>query len=353
MEFRAICFLIVLQIQPTLQYTYFDPDPDSCLIIGDSDLYGLGIGLSFYLSWAGAWASVLFKRHDACREARKAANLVALAVLIDLIISTTQGSFALFEFSIVAPLALLPVGITILPNGLKKKDLLSMIFTCIVTMINCGIQPWLYFGILHQGYREGCKVDVFLFGPFSAYNSHWIGFCKYSAVMGGLTVVFLVYWVLRATIKERPLVNMSFAQGQELYSGFTKSKIAVPEVGSTKMHVYQCGMSLFFAGVLISFIEKTIQINEIDMQSASLRNASQLIPFTVGLFSLSMSIWSIMTEEEESAAEAVEHHEAQQPSPQRLNQQRVPGRNSRSHPYQPVPNAPAGYYPNIALQHMR
>ena len=300
MGIRAILVLILLQTQATLQYTQFDPDTDSCVIIGDPDLYGLGIRLSFYLSWSGAFASVLFKRHDACREVRKAANLVALAVLIDLIIGTTQGSFALLEFSIVAPLALLPVGITIMTSGLKKKDLLSMIFTCMVTAIDCGIQPWLYFGILHQGYRKGCEVDVFFFAPIYAYNSHWIGFCKFSAVLTALMAVFLVFWALRATIKGRPIVAMSLEDGQQLYGGWDTSGITGPRFLSPALHIFQFVMGLFTAAVLIAFVEKTIQINEIEMREASLRNASQLIPFIVGLFSLIMSIWSIWKEEEGS-----------------------------------------------------
>ncbi|KAH8771216.1 hypothetical protein F5882DRAFT_465435 [Hyaloscypha sp. PMI_1271] len=44
--------------------TYFTDEPDSCRIIGDVDVYGIGIRLGYYLQYIAAALYVVGKRPD-------------------------------------------------------------------------------------------------------------------------------------------------------------------------------------------------------------------------------------------------------------------------------------------------
>src|SRR5579859_6772859 len=76
----AVTFLFT----PGTALTIFDPnDPKSCKIIGDADIYGIGIRIGFYLQWA----SVLFAIWlvpEVTKNIRINTNIVTTALYINL-----------------------------------------------------------------------------------------------------------------------------------------------------------------------------------------------------------------------------------------------------------------------------
>ncbi|KAL5603455.1 hypothetical protein FOVSG1_006205 [Fusarium oxysporum f. sp. vasinfectum] len=76
-----------------------------CHLFGDSDLFGLGVRVSFYISWATSLLGLFLSTVQEMKSTRLSFNVLFLALLIILINNTSRGSFALLEWYIVTGLA--------------------------------------------------------------------------------------------------------------------------------------------------------------------------------------------------------------------------------------------------------
>jgi hypothetical protein len=85
--------------------TQYTNDPSSCDLVGEGDVYGIGVRLGYYFSWISGLTAVFFDNPKAVRDTRRTVILVSLAVFIIIIQNTLNGSFALLEWSIVFPMA--------------------------------------------------------------------------------------------------------------------------------------------------------------------------------------------------------------------------------------------------------
>jgi hypothetical protein len=107
-------------IKPSFQNTHYTDQNttivvqsvEPCHIYRDPDLYGVGIRISFCVTWATLFFATLlpnngkFNNDDEFKNARRAFNIVALSVLINTYISITNGSFAALEIFIVCTLVI-------------------------------------------------------------------------------------------------------------------------------------------------------------------------------------------------------------------------------------------------------
>ncbi|EXL64652.1 hypothetical protein FOPG_19093 [Fusarium oxysporum f. sp. conglutinans race 2 54008] len=78
---------------------------ERCQLIGDPDLYGLGVRLSFYISWAAGLLASALGTIEALKSPRLNSNVLLLTLLIVLIHGMHRGSFAVLEWYIVTNLA--------------------------------------------------------------------------------------------------------------------------------------------------------------------------------------------------------------------------------------------------------
>ncbi|CCT76252.1 uncharacterized protein FFB20_11934 [Fusarium fujikuroi] len=105
--------LILLSITtPSLAMTEFvsanttaSTSVERCQLIGDPDLYGLGVRLSFYISWAAGLLASALGTIEALKSPRFNSNVLLFTLLIVLIHSVHRGSFAALEWYIVINLA--------------------------------------------------------------------------------------------------------------------------------------------------------------------------------------------------------------------------------------------------------
>lgn len=288
----TICLLLLWQTSPAHAFTYFSDVPGSCELIGDTDLYSVGIRLSFYFSWVSGWIIMLFSLGEELKIIRRASNAVAIAVLIDLLISTSHGSFAVLEWFIVYPLIFITF-ISTAPLSMKMaiSDALSVGITFFILSILMLAQPALYFTLLHQGYKSGCPVyDFAFYVPIHVYNSKWVHFCQASAILsvfGGIGILLLAVPLIVVGVRATFLGDDASEQdehGNEDHVEHVKIPRWFPLV--LKLFWGLTGASI------IAFVEKSIALNHIVMPDASLKSASQLIPFLIGLFNLVNSIWT-------------------------------------------------------------
>ena len=99
----ALLIMLFLHATPSLQLTHYVDDPDSCDIIGDTDIYGIGVRISYYIAFWSGIIAMIFSHSSAIRDCRKGLNIISSAVFVTVIRNTLQGSFAVFEWYIVFP----------------------------------------------------------------------------------------------------------------------------------------------------------------------------------------------------------------------------------------------------------
>jgi uncharacterized membrane protein YidH (DUF202 family) len=207
-----------------------------CHLNGDPDLYGLGIRLGFYLTWAILILAVGLGITDEAMAPRNNVIILFSAIFVVLIRNAYQGSFALFEWWIIDVIRvglILPVLITlfthiskipapenttqvtpieniyhiIYPETVLEKvtkpfskvfrlrippanspvhedykifyaDAIGFGYLYVLTGVFGVCQPWLYFKMSNSGHKQGCVIRVVFFGPIDLYNTHWQGFLK-------------------------------------------------------------------------------------------------------------------------------------------------------------------------------
>jgi len=97
---RSVLFILIF-VRMSSTHTVFSNDPpDSCVIVGDPDLYGIGVRLSYCLSLTAAVLATSFGLFNKLSNIRRGIIIVTCAVLIDTIISSTKGSFSKLEWYI-------------------------------------------------------------------------------------------------------------------------------------------------------------------------------------------------------------------------------------------------------------
>lgn len=223
---------------------------EPCYLYGDSDLYGLGVRLSFYLQYLAAVICIGFQRSNELKSLRLGFSTLSFAMIIGLYRNVKRVSFALMEWYIVSALIFLiqtivfPVPLkfhyvilgTEIPAGnenharneeepqrdlevqtdggnagseprvelaldLNPRPLLEdpmgvALFLIVYCMYSLS-QPWLYFTIVNSGHKDTCLARVILFYiPVNLYNKKSLAFFRASSIL--ITVFGLFFCLFEA-----------------------------------------------------------------------------------------------------------------------------------------------------------
>jgi len=276
--------------------------PDTCDLIGDGDLYGIGVRISYYLFFGATVVAILrrsvSKTHDkhigTLGRCAEAVNILTFAILFILVKNTLNGSFATLEWFLTYPTILIAF-ISLffaLPWGTNTGRLLCYGFTLSLLTI---CQPWLYWRRLYQGRKSECVVRYWFFGVRNFYGETWTMFFKVmsilACVLGGFLLLSVAFYVLCLRGWERfclmPMVVTAEDLKRDISYGSKKRK-------RSWMRLRLCGLVfLLFVGVFTMVMtEKTILANRIDLASTPLDSTSQLIPFITGLLSFLTTLYS-------------------------------------------------------------
>ncbi|KAL4744927.1 hypothetical protein BDW72DRAFT_199128 [Aspergillus terricola var. indicus] len=314
----AIIVAVILSlVVPTLQMTQYTDDPSSCAIIGDGDVYGIGVRLGYYFSWISGLIAVVCGNLKAVRDTRRGVVLVSLAVFIIIVRNTLNGSFALLEWSIVFPMAIwAPLFVLFWASMIDQDDapgaisLLAIMGSVLVT------HPWIWFTRIQQGRRPECEVKAFIFVYFDFYNRHFQSFEKFLAVIYCLSGCSMIAWAIiniwlyisrgRNGIDgcKRPAAGDDHMDIPEVQMPRISSILRIDttntEETNKKSRASRYGIMLMkFIGLApagistIVFGEKILAGNNIDLSDAPLLSTGQLIPFIVGLAGLVSTVWSV------------------------------------------------------------
>lgn len=301
MIFKAAILPVLLFATPSWQYTYFEEG--SCRIIGDADLYGIGVRISFYLQWFTGVLAVICGLDDELHNIRRGIVIVSLVVFINTLISTVQGSFAILEWNII-PLLTTGIGLGCFCPGVvrfKNKDkpghvdweydtptkragvlfgLMLLLNTVVV-----GLQPWLFFKGLYQGYKPGCSVKTFVYAPFDIYDSHWIMFCKIMSIFGCILGLF---WLLTG-------INLVLKGLSWQWCNDDEEDNKKPEGDKSSSNCVAKVLVVFSGASSIAFAEEIIRVNRLDLSYSSVLSTTQFIPLLIGVFNATAVLWGCVT----------------------------------------------------------
>src|SRR2546430_9844776 len=96
--FIAIC--ILQYFSPTAAITQFKDEPGSCHIIGDPDVYGLGIRISLYLQWIATLIAIFTADANRADMARTNSNIICAALYVNFFRNGANGSIVAVEWSL-------------------------------------------------------------------------------------------------------------------------------------------------------------------------------------------------------------------------------------------------------------
>ncbi|EWY79534.1 hypothetical protein FOYG_17335 [Fusarium oxysporum NRRL 32931] len=179
-----VIFVFVSLLHPAHAGTHFSDQSGSCQIIGDPDIYGMGIRMGFYLQWASMQLGWLFNLRSQIHSMVDAWNIILVTIYINTYISHRQGSLMAIEWWVVLyETSLLIIAQlyyamtwwfsiynTVLIDGptstsvpLERSRLVSNALFCLVSGSFMVSQPWLAFNGLWEGLKEGCELRSFFY----------------------------------------------------------------------------------------------------------------------------------------------------------------------------------------------
>jgi len=179
---------IVLALSSTIvASTEFSPNPSSCEILGDDNVYGLGIRLSLYIQWAALLIFLMFSPQNA-DIARTAQAVTTSAVYISALRNAQNGSFLAINWPILwnMTFSLTMYNWPVCEIGFKKNGA-TMALILLLWTIYYVTSPWVFFKGLDIAKKPGCDIKYFIFAPVSVY-AH------------GFRIAFKVFSILGAII---------------------------------------------------------------------------------------------------------------------------------------------------------
>jgi hypothetical protein len=288
---------------PATANTVFSPEPGSCQIIGDGDVYGPGIRLSYYLQWASGIISTLIDAPDDINRSRTAANIITLAVFINCIRDSIEDGLMSIEWIIVSYLVLVS-NLGLLP---WRWDMLyegrsSLGWSLILLCIQWLIEPWLYFSGIKQGIKEGCELKIQNPVAYDIQDSRYAIASQVGSVLMVIIAVLtlwpaitLLTWDVMAEIDPKELRDSQLPYLIRMLKRKYDSHIRGRSRMSSRGVRYLWLLGQIIVGpISIASIEGTLRLNDIDLSAAPLTGAGQLIPFLAGAFSLGITFISVL-----------------------------------------------------------
>lgn len=277
-------------IAPSSQFTHYEEN--SCTIIRDADVYGIGVRISYYLTFFSGFIGLAFSSEIATNDAKRGNAIISFLILIILIRNAMQDSLAVFEFEIIFTMQFLLMGPTTLSLAVLGSRLASVALFAVYGVYGI-ICPWIFFTLVDQGRKEDCELRAFWFAYFDFYNSRWVDLLRFGAVV---TCVCSCVITPASLAYGTRLVSrlMHSPKQEEVESEEAKEVRRVARVLSVGLAIIVIPVGCI---IFIIFTEKIISGNNIDLSESTLISTSQLIPFIVGIIGLCSTIWTVIKDD--------------------------------------------------------
>jgi hypothetical protein len=287
----TILFTSAFFVPSTLAATTQTSD---CQIIGDPDIYGLGVRLSFYLQWVAALVQLFFCP-EAAATTRPAAVITVLAVFINTVYNLHSETLVAVEWSMLYSLltCLLSWNVpmtTAMWRGLDKTggSYFVLFITLAIYQIMC---PYIIYKAWDYGRQPGCSAKIIFWTAIDAYSKGWTIFLKVSWAIaplfpGATYLAFAIYSLLRWSASWGNSVGL-----KKRLSRIDARVIDDQDEDDDGVALWILrGLVLGCGAMGIGFLEATIAKNNIIFPDTHLVNSGQLMPLLIGIFTLVVTI---------------------------------------------------------------
>ncbi|KAF5707582.1 hypothetical protein FMUND_11016 [Fusarium mundagurra] len=274
---------------------YADDDPNSCKIIGDPNMYGLGIRIGLYLHYLAVVLAALLAP-DQVKKICLTFCAIGFVSLAGVYRNASNGAFIALEWQIMLLLTLSLGWATfnfnptarnvdledfrmwhciIPPSGGKLKrsyhgpfGILNLLFAIYLSSV-----AYMYWKGNYIGRKEGCEVKIFVWIFFygfwvNLYNPKWVIFAK----ICGVAAVFLALMITVCAFAM--LLGVGFFRILREEDGGRPSRWSIGV----------CTAAQVYAGMwIILQVELTLKNNKVDLSQIPLHTTGQLIPLLMGI----------------------------------------------------------------------
>lgn len=231
---------------------------------------------------------VITDRIDDLNTARNGFNAFSIAVLIN--IFRNANTTLEIEWYIVSSLVIvLPLcaSLAVASEKDRLKSRLAISINFIIYGVFLLALPWHSFKRIDAGRKSNCEIKVWCWHSVYVYHAAYRNFTKAFSIIGavfGVLSLASVYLAFTNTI--------SLAR-------FGVSDDWLRTLGRSSRKLYlSCalGCTLPTGLLAIPFIEKTIQINDLNMSEGPITAASQLVPLVIGSYVLVNIVMAMLKE---------------------------------------------------------
>ncbi|KAK0714494.1 hypothetical protein B0H67DRAFT_609602 [Lasiosphaeris hirsuta] len=291
-----LAFSVLAFAAPSSQLTQFTDDPAPCTLVGDADIYGIGVRLSYYLAWCSLLLAAASRNPSAAYNATKGSTIISFAVLIAAIKNAMDGSLAVFEWNILYLIVTLPLTTQVLIAGSRvdtERDMAMLPF-----VFFGGVLPWLWFPLAEQGRRTDCELRGFVFVYYDFYHPSFVRFAKVWSILvtcGSILVLLqALNYILPKILPARLTQLPPFVSVTGILESRKRVLIAwrAPDT-DLEQSIADTIVSLGCGTILIVFIENLLSGNQVQFLDSPIASTSQLIPFFVGIFTFVSTIWTV------------------------------------------------------------
>jgi hypothetical protein len=266
-----------------------------CQIIGDADVYGLGVRLSFYLQWVASLVQLFFCP-EASATTRPAAVITILAVFINTLCRLRSDSLVAVDWSMLYSLltCLLSWNYPVTEAMWRGLDRTggSYFVLFVILAIYQIMCPYVIFTAWDYGRQPGCSAKFVFWATIDAYSKGWTIFLKASWVLapiipGALYLAVAFYSLLKW------LTSWGNAVGLEKRLAKFEAWVMEGEDNMSDGSILWVlrFLALGFGAVGVGFLEATIKKNNITFPETHLTNSGQLVPLLIGIFTLVVTIF--------------------------------------------------------------
>ncbi|KAF3075515.1 hypothetical protein CFAM422_002540 [Trichoderma lentiforme] len=291
----ALC-LLVYPI-PVASYTYYRDD-ESCDLVGDGDIYGIGIRISIYIQSFTAIIGLLASGPEILRPLRFGFNAIATAIVINFFKDINRNGFLYLEYWIIfAQLQFILwilnyISILMIIATTMKEDsnlgYFSIAWTFLLSSILLVTQIWLYWDGINLGHHTDCKEMINFYVPVDMYAKKWHYFLRASSVLAASTLLpatvlgVVLYFILGFWVEFKKL-NASYT--------ILFLITLLPTTFSPTISYTLVGLFALVSGII--WTEGTIRVNNIDLSGATISSSGQLISLIVTIFTSIPILWTI------------------------------------------------------------
>ncbi|CZR58246.1 uncharacterized protein PAC_08137 [Phialocephala subalpina] len=264
-------------VTPSAPYTRFAEGQNNCQVIGNADVYGIGIRLNYYLQWAAIVVATWIAPKQV-EPGRLNSHIVTISVYTNTFIGVAHGSLIVVEWWIVyfmtfvLTLGFVPVNTVLLKRPIYNLGFLGLLWSMII-FAAC----WLWFKGVDIDHKDGCMVKVFLFFfKVNVDNKKWRTIFEIGSVISCFVgTIFLLVSLFRVYIYAFRRKGDGRSEGESR-----------DEKGSFYVKSGLTAFQLLFGAISILQIEMTMKINNVDVSASPLVSSGQLIPFVMGICTL-------------------------------------------------------------------